>query len=87
MGDDKASPSRPPGSDRELLMASHDEDIEDPPKAGPPPPSAYHQGRVVRILEYLSFSPRFNLNFLYDMVSKIHGCSSHILFVLHFLDT
>jgi uncharacterized membrane protein len=46
MGDDKASPSRPPGSDRELLMASHDEDIEDPPKAGPPPPSAYHQGRV-----------------------------------------
>lgn len=48
MGDDKASPSRPAGSDRELLMAGHSDDIEDPPKLGQPPPSAYHSGREVR---------------------------------------
>ena len=48
MGDDKASPSRPAGSDRELLMAGHSDDMEDPPKLGQPPPSAYHSGREVR---------------------------------------
>ena len=60
MGDDKASPSRPAGSDRELLMAGHSDDIEDPPKLGQPPPSAYHSGReVLRILSFsLWFSSR-----------------------------
>lgn len=48
MGDDKASPSRQAGSDRELLMAGHGDDIEDPPKTGQPSPSAYHSGREVR---------------------------------------
>lgn len=47
MGDDKASPSRPAGSDRELLMAGHSDDMEDPPKLGQPPPSAYHSGREI----------------------------------------
>lgn len=55
MGDDKASPSRPAGSDRELLMAGHSEDIEDPPKLGQPPPSAYHSGREVRCVRFLCF--------------------------------
>jgi hypothetical protein len=41
MGDDKASPSRPAGSDRELLMAGHSDDMEDPPKL-------VHSGREVR---------------------------------------
>lgn len=53
MGDDKASPSssaRPiVGSDRELLMQAHNDDVEDPPKAGPSPPSAYHSGREVLV--------------------------------------
>lgn len=59
MGDDKASPSRPVGSDRELLMAGHSEDIEDPPKLGQPPPSAYHSGREVRSVSLLHYLPIF----------------------------
>ncbi|XP_024395459.1 protein LIKE COV 1 isoform X2 [Physcomitrium patens] len=45
MGDDKASPSRQEGSDRELLMVGHGEDLEDPQKPGQPSPSAYRPGR------------------------------------------
>ncbi|XP_024395456.1 protein LIKE COV 1 isoform X1 [Physcomitrium patens] len=47
MGDDKASPSRQEGSDRELLMVGHGEDLEDPQKPGQPSPSAYRPGREI----------------------------------------
>ncbi|BBN15739.1 hypothetical protein MPTK1_7g00390 [Marchantia polymorpha subsp. ruderalis] len=49
MGDDKAATSSTLGTrvlgDRELLMQSHVEDVEDPLKAGPPQHSGYHAGR------------------------------------------
>lgn len=48
MGEEKASPSRSGGVDREMLMAGHCNDMEDPPKTSQSSPSAYHSGREVR---------------------------------------
>ncbi|CAM6106861.1 unnamed protein product [Calypogeia fissa] len=49
MDNDKTATSSSLGprsvSDRELLMQSHAEDVEDPLKAGPPPTSNYNAGR------------------------------------------
>lgn len=64
MGDDKAATSSTLGTrvlgDRELLMQSHVEDVEDPLKAGPPQHSGYHAGREVGYFRLLLFCMIYN---------------------------